>query len=154
MNSPQRILKNARALGEHGITAMITDHAHKLYPTMTREAAFAKFFVADSSAEDQAFRALHSYVKGANAERVDDFDDDFVDVIDEAEAERRRRRRRYEADEDDDDPLQGLELRAKQLRARNPTLTPEQAFVAIYTDPGNASLVKRERAQAMAKLYR
>jgi hypothetical protein len=44
------------------------------------------------------------------------------------------------------------ELLAKELRKKDPSLTPEQAFAKVYTDPANIEIRKAERGGAMRNL--
>jgi hypothetical protein len=40
-----------------------------------------------------------------------------------------------------------LNAKAAEMRKANPTLTREQAFTKVYTDPENAPLIRRERQE-------
>jgi hypothetical protein len=127
MSSTETILKTARRLGEFEMTRIITDHAKRLYPTMTREAAFVKCFTEDS-AEGRALRTIHAISKGEHIGTGM-----MADAPDEA-------------DDDDSDALEELNALAEAERRRSGT-TKAIAFSKVYCDPANARLAQRERAQ-------
>ena len=128
MDSTTRMLKNVRSMGEHEYTRIVGDYAKRLYPELTRERAFVKVFTSDD-AEGRAIRHFWQISKQAP------LDDEPVD----------------DADEEDEDALAELETLAAEVRRRCPTLTKAQAFTKAYTDPANAKLAARERAQHRPK---
>jgi hypothetical protein len=128
MDSTTRMLKNVRSMGEHAYTRLVGDYAKRLYPDLSRERAFTKVFEAPD-AEGQAIRHFWQISKqGSNAPLDDD------EAADEAEGV-------------EDDALEELKELAAEERRRNPKLTKAQAFAKAYTDPANAKLAQRERAQ-------
>ena len=109
--------KTLRAVGEAGFTRMIEKYAKTVHPTLTKEQAFTKVFLADDD-EGRAIRHAWQIAKQSIA-----------------------------ADEpSDDDALDELETLAAEERRRNPKLSKAQAFAKVYTDPANARLASRERA--------
>jgi hypothetical protein len=121
--------KTLREVGEAGFTRMIEKYAKTVHPTLTKEQAFTKVFLADDD-EGRAIRRTHQIAKQGP------LDDDAAE--DEAEGV-------------EDDALEELEELAQQERRRNPKLTKAQAFAKVYTDPANAKLAQRERVQNRPK---
>jgi hypothetical protein len=98
----------------------------------------------------QAFRTIYNIAKNNAA-------DENSDVDNETERQHWRRRSEEPAEDENDESiaevaLRSLELRAKQLRAADPSLTKEQSFAKAYCDPNNRDLVAAERRSAMKKL--
>jgi hypothetical protein len=120
----QNLTKTLREVGEHGFTKMIENYAKTVFPTLTRAQAFTKVFTADD-AEGRAIRSAYQIAKQGVADEPDDDD---------------------EAD-DAGDALREIEALAADIRRRFPALTKAQAFTKAYTDPANAKLAQRERAQ-------
>jgi hypothetical protein len=109
--------KPLREVGEAGFTRMIEKYSKTVHPTLTKEQAFTKVFLADDD-EGRAIRHAWQIAKQSIA-----------------------------ADEpSDDDALDELETLAAEERRRNPKLSKAQAFAKVYTDPANARLASRERA--------
>jgi hypothetical protein len=148
-------LRKISALGEHHFTGVLQKHADSVrLPGETRAQAFARVFTADS-AEGQAFRTLYQVAKqGSVYDRADLNMDRAPLDPDEAEEEAEGVVDDALEDERDHDPMELLERLATALRARDSKLTKAQAFAKAYTDPAHAHIVKRERRQAMTKLYR
>jgi hypothetical protein len=152
MNGTTTILKNARALGEHGMTALITDYAKRLYPTMTREAAFVKCFTEDSP-QGRALRTVHAVSKGQVVD-ADGPESEYglgsgrgvsggaldPDEVNEAAAD----------ETNGDDVMALLERLAAALRVRDPSMTKAAAFTKAYID--NPHLAAMERRTAYRKL--
>jgi hypothetical protein len=114
--------KTLREVGEAGFTKMVERYAKTVHPTLTREQAFTKVFTADDD-EGRAIRRAWQISK----QGIDD--DALVD------------------DDDDENALDELNELAAEARRCNPRLTKAQAFTKVYTDPANASIAQRERAQ-------
>jgi hypothetical protein len=116
-------------LSEANYTAIITEHAARLYPSLTPEAAFTKAFDARDAA-GELLRRAHAVVAGR-------LPDDKERDDDEEERER----------DDNDDALSELNEKAAALRKARPELSEAQAFERVYSAPGNVELRKRERRQ-------
>jgi hypothetical protein len=151
MSSTATILKNARALGEHGMTKLITDYAKQRFPELTAAQAFVKCFTEDSD-EGKALRTIHAISKGVvdadGPEREYGFGRgrgvaggalDPDEVEDEAEGEQ-------------DDAMDELNELAEQERKRDPSLSKAAAFTKVFCDPANVALAKRERTASMRKI--
>jgi hypothetical protein len=119
MDSTTRILKNVSSMGELEYTRIISDYAKTVYPSLSRERAFAKVFEDPDSI---GIRRLWQVAKGQVV--ADEPNDD-----DEA---------------DDTDALDELNKLAEQERRRSGT-SKAVAFSKVYCDPANVELVKRER---------
>jgi hypothetical protein len=120
----QNMTKTLREVGEAGFTRMIETYAKTVHPTLTKEQAFCKVFLADDD-EGRAIRAAHQIAKQGVADEPDD-DDDADDA---------------------GDALREIEALAADIRRRFPGLSKQQAFTKAYTDPANAKLAQRERMQ-------
>jgi hypothetical protein len=136
MDPTTKILKSARQLGEHGMTALIQKYADSnRLPNETSAQAFTRIFT-DESNTGQALRHVYAIAKGQAVAPIDEpADDDERDDADDVEVALRR-----------------IESLADQLRARFPSLTKAQAFSKIYTDPANVALAKRERRASMRRI--
>jgi hypothetical protein len=117
--------KTLRAVGEHGFTKMIEKYAKTVHPTLTKEQAFCKVFLADDD-EGAAIRRAWQIAKQGSAPLDDDEAEDEADGV-------------------EDDALEELQELATAERRRCPTLTKAQAFTKVYVDPANAKLAARER---------
>jgi hypothetical protein len=93
------------------------------YPALRLGNAIAKV-LAEETPVARAYQAVHSFYK---AEPVADDEDD--------------------EDDDDDDALEELNRLAEAERRRENGMTKAAAFAKVYTDPANAKLAQRERAQ-------
>jgi hypothetical protein len=114
-------------LSEASYTAIITEHAARLYPDLSEAQAFTKAFDARDAA-GELLRRAHAVVAGRLP------DDKGRD--DEEERER---------DEDNGDALEELNEKAAALRKSRPELSAEQAFTKVYE--ANRQLAARERKQ-------
>jgi hypothetical protein len=121
----QNMDKTLRAVGEAGFTKMVEKYAKTVHPTLTKEQAFCKVFLADDD-EGAAIRRAWQIAKQ-------------VPLDDDEAAE--------EAEDVEGDALEELEELATAERRRCPTLTKAQAFTKVYVDPANAKLAQRERRQ-------
>jgi hypothetical protein len=121
----QNMNKTLRAVGEAGFTRMIEKYAKTVHPTLTKEQAFCKVFLADDAEGAAIRRAWLVSKQGIPAGALDEPTDD----------------------DDDENALDELNELAAEERRRNPKLTKAQAFAKAYTDPANAKLAQRERAQ-------
>jgi hypothetical protein len=132
------IIKTLRSMTEAEYTACVVKAAKAQYPQLSEARAFSKLF-EDSGPEGIAIRRAWRIVKG------DDVADDDADA---AAAD--------DADREDGGPssLELLQRLADRLRAEHPEWTREKCFTAVYTDPSNIALAKRERLQSMNKLMR
>ena len=122
----QDMNKTLRAVGEHGFVKMVERYGKTVHPELSAAAAFTKVFTADDEAGAAIRRAWLVSKQGAP------LDDD--EAAEEAEGV-------------EDDALEELEELARDERRRNPKLTKAQAFTKVFTDPANAKLAQRERAQ-------
>jgi hypothetical protein len=110
-------------LSEAGFTKIVTEHATRLYPALTPEAAFTKAFT-----ENETLRRAHAVVAGRLPEDKERDD----------EEERER-------DADNGNALEELNEKAAALRKAHPELSAEQAFTKVYE--ANRQLAERERKQ-------
>ena len=123
MDNTTRMLKNVRAMGEAEYTKIVSDYAKRLYPDLSREQAFTKVFTADD-AESAAIRKFWLIAKqGASDDETTDDEHEGESALDE------------------------LNELAAEERRRNPKLSKAQSFTKVFTDPANARLAQRERAQ-------
>ena len=106
-------------ISEHELTALIVEYAKAEHPDMSDAQAFSKMFGSASPAGEILRRAV-AIAKGAPAH-----DDDDIGGGADAMAE--------------------LTRHAERLRAAQPSLTFQQAFARVYSDPQHAHLVRRER---------
>jgi hypothetical protein len=104
---------------------MIEKYAKTVHPTLTKEQAFCKVFLADDD-EGAAIRRAWQIAKQGSAPLDDDEAEDEADGV-------------------EDDALEELQELATAERRRCPTLTKAQAFTKVYVDPANAKLAARER---------
>ena len=125
-NTMQNMTKTLREVGEAGFTKMIETYAKTVHPTLTREQAFTKVFLADD-AEGAAIRRAWQISKGQGI---------AAGALDEPSE-----------DDDEGDALDELNALAAEERRRNPKLTKQAAFTKIYVDPANAALAAKERRQ-------
>jgi hypothetical protein len=130
--STATVLKNIKAMGEHGVTKLIQKYADSVkLPGETSAQAFTRVFTADTD-EAKALRYVHAVSKDADYPRDPDFEDD--------------------RDADDEAALDELERLAEAERRKNPKLSKAQSFTKVFTDPANSRLAQRERRQAMRKI--
>jgi hypothetical protein len=156
MSSTTTILKSARALGEHGVTALIQKHADSVrLPNETSAQAFVRVFTADD-ATGKALRYVHSVAKGVvTADSPDGLGRSegvrsgalSASAYDASDAELED-----SAEDDRDSALALLEQLADKLRAKRPELSKAAAFSKVYCDPANVALAARERAQSRRRL--
>jgi hypothetical protein len=79
MSNTETILKKARALGEHGVTAMIQKYANSVkLPGETSAQAFTRVFLEDSG-EGRAMRTIHAISKGVDERPLPEPDDEGDD---------------------------------------------------------------------------
>jgi hypothetical protein len=153
---------------------VLEPYARNKFPTLHPGNAIAKVLLEERpvaaaySAVHSAYHPAHGVAKAVVA---DDDDDDDTDAIRRAwEARRaaalRRTRQATRPDPLDDDgagdeggrvvddalgdeksALAALQRLAVETRKADPKLTREQAFSKVYTDPANARLAARERAE-------
>ena len=105
-------------ISEHELTALIVEYAKAEHPDMSDAQAFSKMFGSASPAGEILRRAV-AIAKGAPAH-----DDDIGGGA---------------------DAMAELTRHAERLRAAQPSLTFQQAFARVYSDPQHAHLVRRER---------
>jgi hypothetical protein len=122
----QIVRDGASDLTEHELTALIVEQAKIDRPVMSDAQAFAKAFGSASPAGETLRRAV-AIAKGAPAPQPASDDDDGIG--------------------DGADALAELERHAERLRAAQPSLSFQQAFARVYSDPQHAHLVRRERRQ-------
>jgi hypothetical protein len=122
----QIIRDQETTISEHELTALIVEYAKAEHPDMSDAAAFSKAFGAASPAGETLRRAV-AIAKGAPAPSPAHDDDDDIGGGADAMAE--------------------LTRHAERLRAAQPSLSFQQAFARVYSDPQHAHLVRRERRQ-------
>jgi hypothetical protein len=105
---------DSHGIDEHEYTRIVTEHATKLFPDKTPDAAFAKLF-ADTGADGVLLRRAHNVVKAAPAQ-VGGNGSGSDKAYDE------------------------LMVKAAELRKTQPNLTEAQAFSKVFTNPANAKL--------------
>jgi hypothetical protein len=121
---------DAHGIDEHEYTQIITEHAQKLYPDKTPDAAFAKVF-ADTGADGVLLRKAHNVVKLS----VFDIQPTQVGGI-AAQNEAN--------DSEQSEAARQLGEMAERLRATSSTgLSADQAFARVFTDPKNAALAAK-----------
>jgi hypothetical protein len=116
-------------IGEAEFTKLMTEHAQRLYPDKTPDAAFVKLF-SDNSADGVLLRKAHALTKG-----VADLTPSYVggpaathEAIDETEQS---------------EAYAQLVSMAEKMRAASPELSAAQAFDRVFTDKRNASLAAK-----------
>jgi hypothetical protein len=122
------LCKQLTANGSSGLShpefdGFLGRYAAGKYPALRLGNAIAKV-LAEETPVARAYQAVHSFYK---AEPVADDEDD--------------------EDDDDDDALEELNRLAEAERRRENGMTKAAAFAKVYTDPANAKLAQRERAQ-------
>jgi hypothetical protein len=120
---------NAHGLSETEYTAILTQHAQKLYPDKTPDSAFAKLF-ADNGPDGTVLRKAHALTK------LSPFDVQPTmvggpDAMHEAN------------DSEQSEASRQLGEMAERLRATSPWLGADQAFARVFTDPANAVLAAK-----------
>jgi hypothetical protein len=85
----QNMNKTLRAVGEAGFTRMIEKYAKTVHPTLTKEQAFTKVFLAD---DDEGRAIRHAWQIAKQSIAADEpSDDDALDELETLAAEERRR---------------------------------------------------------------
>jgi hypothetical protein len=124
--------QSAHGITEAEFTAAVTEHAQRLYPDKTPDAAFVKLF-SDSGADGVAIRKAHALTKGVydivNIEPMMVGGPDAMHAAND--------------DTEQSEAYAQLEAMASRLRATSPWLTAEQAFDRVFTDKRNASLAAK-----------
>jgi hypothetical protein len=129
MSSTDTILKNAAALGEHGVFQIIQKHADAVRrPGESSAQAFTRVFTEQTN-EGEALRMIYQHAKGQGIAASNDVSAGDSDA------------------DDDTDALALLEELAAALRRQRPELTKAAAFAKVYCDPNNARLAAKERRQ-------
>jgi hypothetical protein len=129
--------KTLREVGEHGFVKMVTRYAKTVHPTLSREQAFTKVFMADD-AEGLAIRKCWQISKQGRSAPLDDDEagDEARDVEGDALDELRRAH---------GNALAALERLAVEARRLDPKLTKAQSFAKVYS--ANPELAAAERRQ-------
>ena len=128
---------DAHGLSEAEYTAILTQHAQKLFPDKTPDSAFAKLF-ADNGPDGVLLRKAHNVVK-LSAFDVQPTMVGGVGATNEANDDEQSKASRQLAD------------MAEKLRAASATpLSADQAFARVFTDPKNAGLAAKAHRRPSA----
>jgi hypothetical protein len=180
MSTMSRICKSVAQMGEHEFVRVTTNAAAQLYPSLTREQAFAKLLMTDEATQRLwlvSKGVLGPYSQSVTTESATrenlpalypaEDDEDFggneldSETLDDYRTNRRPRATRAGESEDniseteevsdEDDAYEKLMRKAAVLHEKDPSKSIAQHFTKLFTTPGN-KLAQLERAQSMTKL--
>jgi hypothetical protein len=127
---------DAHGLSEAEYTAILTQHAQKLFPDKTPDSAFAKLF-ADNGPDGVLLRKAHNVVK-LSAFDVQPTMVGGVGATNEAN------------DDEQSEASRQLGEMAERLRATSPWLGADQAFARVFENPANAKLAGKAHRRPSA----